>query len=347
MKAVSIYIQLNNITLKFCESFSIESTWDNFTDTAEIVIPNVIFKSETSNATVGLNTLLQRGDPVEIKAGYNKAQAQLESLFKGFISDVKTGTLITIKAQDAMYALKQKNLASKLFKKVTLKELIDYCVEGVDIKVEYGGLVDSSVIIGDWVIENNSVINPVEVLQKLKSDYGFISYIKNGVLNIGTPYSTTQKTHYLVKELNLIGDDSLVNEVNDTLRVLKGVSMLPDNTKIIKYATKVDEKIIVGDVEIQGELRTLTYYNQTSTQLEETLKTVYQTTNFTGLKGDFTTFGEPVIRYNDYIKLKDLKNPERNGTYKVSKVVYTMNPSNGLRQTCTVDYSIGEVQKNS
>ena len=346
MKAVSIYIQLNNLTLTFCESFNIESTWDNFTDTAEIIVPNVIFKSETSNATVGLNTLLQRGDPVEIKAGYNKAQAQLETLFKGFISDVKTGTLISIKAQDAMYALKQKNLASKVFRAVTLKELIDYCVAGIDIEVEYGGLVDSSVVIGDWAIENNSVINPVEVLQKLKSDYGFVSYVKDGVLNIGTPYSTTQKTHYLLKELNLVGEDSLVNEVNDTLRVLKGVSILPNNTRIIKYATKTDETIIVGDSEIQGELRTLTYYNQTAAQLTETLKTVYQTTNFTGLKGDFTTFGEPVIRYNDYVKLKDLKNPERNGTYKVRKVIYSMSPSNGLRQTCTVDYGISEIEAN-
>jgi hypothetical protein len=346
MKALSVYIQLNNITLKFCESFSVEKTWDNFTDTADIVVPNVIFKSETSNASVGLDALLQRGDPVEVKAGYNKAEAQLETLFKGFISDVQTGTLIKIKAQDAMYALKQKNLTSKLFKKVTLEELIDYCVEGIDIEVEYGGLVNKTVVLGDWVIENNSFINPVQVLQKLKSDYGFVSYVKDGVLNIGTPYSTTQKTHYLLKELNFAGPDSLVNEVNDTLRVLKGVSILPDNSRIIKYAVKVNEVITVGDSEVQGELRTLTYYNQTASELEETLKTVYQTTNFTGLKGDFTTFGEPVIRYNDYIKLRDLKDPERDGTYKVRKVVHSMSPGSGLRQTCTVDYGISEIEAN-
>ena len=109
MKAISVYIQLNNITLQFCESFLVESSWDTFTDTAQIVVPNVIFKSETNNATVGLDTLLQKGDPVEIRAGYNKAPDQLETIFKGFISKVKTGTLIVIGCEDSMYALKQKN----------------------------------------------------------------------------------------------------------------------------------------------------------------------------------------------------------------------------------------------
>lgn len=343
MKAISVYIQLNNITLQFCESFLVESSWDTFTDTASIVVPNVIFKSETSNATVGLDTLLQKGDPVEIRAGYNKAPDLLETIFKGFISQVKTGTLIVIGCEDAMYALKQKNLPSTKFTKVTLQELIDFAIDGIDIETN---LIDPNVVLGDWVIENNSFINPVQILKKLKNDYGFVSYIKDGVLNVGVPYDTTGKTHYLLKELNFAGDDDLKNEANDTLRVLKGISILPDNTRIIKYAVKVNEVITVSDTEVKGELRTLNYYNQTAAELTETLKKVYQTTNFTGLQGNFPTFGEPVIRYNDWIKLRDLKNPERNGTYKVNKVVSELTTSGGLRQNITVDFGISEVEAN-
>jgi hypothetical protein len=342
MKGISVYIQLNNITLQFCESFVVESSWDTFTDTASIVVPNVIFKAETSNATVGLDTLFQKGDPVEIRAGYNKAPDNLETIFKGFISKVKTGTLLEITCEDSMYALKQKNLTSKSFVKPTLKELIDYLVEDITIDTK---LIDDSVVLGNWVIENNSFINPVQVLKKLKSDYGFVSYIKDGVLNVGVPYDATGKTHYLLRELNII-DDDLKNEANDTLRVLKGISILPDNTKIIKYAVKVNEVITVGDSEVQGELRTLNYYNQTADELTETLKKVYQTTNFTGLQGSFTTFGEPVIKYNDWIKLRDLKNPERDGVYKVNKVVTEMTTGGGLRQNITIDFGQTEIEAN-
>ena len=346
MKAVSVYIQLNETILQFCERFTIESSWDTFTDKAMIYVPNIIFKSETSNASVGLDSLFQKGDPVEIRAGYNKSPDALDTWFKGFISNVQTGTILEIEAQDAMYALKQKNLASTKFTKVTLKELIDFCVEGITIDIEYSGFVDENTTIGDWVIENNSFINPVQVLQKLKNDYGFVSYVKDGVLNIGTPYTADGTTHYFLKELNFASQDTLVNEANDTRRILKGISILPDNTRIIKYAVKNNEEIIVQDAELQGELRTLNYYNLTAAELEETLKKVYQTTNYTGLKGDIITFGEPTIKFNDYIKLRDLKNPERDGTYKVRSVVREMTPSGGLRQKCTVDFSITEIQAN-
>ncbi len=343
MKAISVYIQLNTTTLEFCESFTVESSWDTFTDTATIIVPNVIFKAETSNATVGLDTLFQKGDPVEIRAGYNKSADNLETLFKGFISKVVTGTLLEISCEDSMYALKQKNLTSKRFKKVTLKELIDYITDGITIETN---LIDPDVVLGDWAIENNSFINPVQVLKKLKSDYGFVSYIKDGVLNVGVPYDSTGTTHYLLKELNFVGEDDLKNEANDTLRVLKGISILPDNTRIIKYAVKVNEVITVGDSEVQGELRTVNYYNQTADELTETLKKVYQSTNFTGLQGSFTTFGEPVIKVNDWVKLRDLKNPERNGTYKARSVARSMTPSEGLRQMITIDFGITEVEAN-
>lgn len=343
MKAVSVYIQLNTTTLQFCESFIVESSWDTFTDTASITVPNVIFKSETSNATIGLDTLFQKGDPVEIRAGYNKAPDNLETLFKGFISKVQTGTLLVISCEDAMYALKQKNLPSKRFKKVTLKELIDYITDGITIETN---LIDPDVVLGDWAIENNSFINPVQVLKKLKNDYGFVSYIKDGILNVGVPYDSTGTTHYLLKELNFAGDDDLENQANDTLRVLKGVSILPDNTRIIKYAVKVNDVIAVGDSEVDGELRTLNYYNQTAEELTETLKKVYQSTNFTGLQGSFPTFGEPVIRVNDWCKIRDLKNPERDGTYKVRSVNREMTPSGGLRQNVAIDFGITEIEAN-
>ena len=64
------------------------------------------------------------------------------------------------------------------------------------------------------------------------------------------------------------------------------------------------------------------------------------------MQGNFTTFGEPVIRFNDWIKLRDLKNPERNGTYKVRSVATEMTTSGGLRQNVTIDYGFLEVESN-
>ena len=346
MKVISVYIQLNTITLLYCQSFEIESSWDNFTDNAKVIVPNVIFKSETSNASVGLDALLKKGDPIEIRAGYNKPSDELETLFKGFISNIKTGTILEISAQDAMYALKQKNVPSKLFKDAKLSELIDYCLEGIKLDVEYTKVADKDVGLGDWAIENNSFQSPLAVFQQLK-DWGIIITVRDGKLVVGQPYDATGITHYFVKEINII-EDSLTNELNDTARVIKGIYRNDKNEKIIKYVSKINEKILVTTDELQGTItKTLNFYNISESDFDKLLEKAYQSTNYKGFKGDIVTFGEPYVKYNDWIKLRDLKNPERNGTYKVRSVKYEMSTSSGLRQTITTDFAISEIQANS
>jgi len=346
MYAISTYIQLNNIVLNYCESFAIQSTWDAFTDTAEIVVPNVIFRSQTTNESIGLDALLKRGDPVLIKGGYNKSEKDAPIRFKGFISDIETGTILRIKCQDAMYALKQVDVQSRVLKKTTLQGLLDHILQDVNIDLNLSNRVQGSTGIGDWAIENNTFLSPVQVLKKLKSDYGFVSFIRDDKLSVGVPYDDTGVTHYLLKELHFTEPDNLVNEINDTKRVLKGISILPDNTKKIRYAVKENDIITVGSEAIKGELRTLNYYNLTEVELDEVLKTVYQNTNYAGLQGDFTIFGEPFIQHNDWVKIRDLKNPERNGTYKVRGVSTQMTVSGGLRQLVTIDFGISEVEAN-
>ncbi len=61
--------------------------------------------------------------------------------------------------------------------------------------------------------------------------------------------------------------------------------------------------------------------------------------HYTGFKGCFTTFGFPFIQWNDNVNILDTIYSDRNGQYKVKKVVYK-GGLNGLSQEIHLDYKI-------
>ena len=67
--------------------------------------------------------------------------------------------------------------------------------------------------------------------------------------------------------------------------------------------------------------------------------------HYTGFKGCFTTFGFPYVQWNDNINLLDPIYSDRNGQYKVKKVIYK-GGLHGLSQEIHLDYKI-DVKPNS
>lgn len=61
--------------------------------------------------------------------------------------------------------------------------------------------------------------------------------------------------------------------------------------------------------------------------------------HYTGFRGCFTTFGFPFVQWNDNINILDPIYADRNGQYKVKKVVYR-GGINGLSQEIHLDYKI-------
>jgi hypothetical protein len=247
------------------------------TDTATIELPNVLVNEKEQNNIIakrGIDTLFKRGDQVKIYAGYDKQDSELPLLFTGFINQLQLGETLKIECDDWMYLLKQINVKSKVLKSVTVKGLINYCLTGFDIKVKY---TDANANIGDWVIENQGVINVCQILDELKK-YGLYSFFEGEELNVVLPYinsSSSGKTHNIIFENQIIDNNLKWNSDDNANIVIHAISKGFQKTETEKdtdreiWAKKDNGKWKFSTKEIEGETRTLTYYRLTVEQLKD------------------------------------------------------------------------------
>lgn len=306
MKRLNSEITIGANTFDFVTDIEIKSTWKEFTDVATITIPKRITKKGQA-ITNGDNAIFKRGDKVEIKLGY---YPNLVTVFTGYVNTVEIATPIKIEVHDAMFLLKQKS-HTKSWKMVSLTELLSAVVSGVPVN-------SVSANLGSFRITN---VTAVQILDELKSTYLLDCFVQNGTLYVGRQYiAEIQKTHEIIVERDVIDDNMVWTNEADTKIKLKAISMKPDNTKI---------EIEVGDTD--GETRTAHYYNLSESDLKAIAEKELPKFKFTGFRGGFTTFGEPLIQHGDVIYYKSLKLPERNGKYFVDTVETSFGQS-GFRQ---------------
>ncbi len=309
MLRINPQIILGDKTFNFVTDVTIESSWELFTDTAIILLPNK-FEQDGETITAGANNLFKRGDAVEIRLGYlpNK-----DLRFKGFISKILPDSPLRIECEDAMWLLKQKTV-TKSFASVSLEALLDSIVPST---VPVVTNVTASQL-GQFRIKRASI---AQVLEELKKTYGLVSFVRDGTLQVGLAYPLTPTIHEVVFQESIINSNLEFRREEDVKIKVKGISILPNNTKI-----EIEE----GDPD--GEQRTMTYFNLSQTELARIVKDELPKLKYTGYEGDFETFGEPFIQHGDNITLKDKKFPERDGTYVVDSVTTTLSVTGGLRQ---------------
>ena len=311
MLRINPQIKLGDKVFSFVTDVTIESSWELFTDTAVILLPNK-FEQDGETITAGVNNLFKRGDIVEISLGY---LPNLDVRFTGFISKILPDSPLRIECEDAMWLLKQKTV-TKSFKSVSLDDLLKAVVPST-VTVQTNVTASQ---LGQFRITRASV---AQVLEELKKTYGLVSFMRDGTLQVGLAYPFIPATvHEITFQEDIISSDLEFRREEDVKIKVKGISILPNNTKI-----EVEE----GDPD--GEQRTLTYFNLTQTELIKIVKRELPKLKYTGYEGSFQTFGEPHIQHGDNIKLIDKKFPERDGTYIVDSVNTTLSVNGGLRQT--------------
>jgi len=314
-------------TLNFTNNVSLKSTWKDFTDTAEIIIPKKITKGG-KNIAVGLDSIFRRGDMVKIELGY---YPKLETFFEGYISRVLLDAPITLFCENSSYLLKQ-NTVTKSYKSVNLKTLLsDILPSGITFET-----VDAE--LGQFRLSN---VTPLQVLEELKKTYSLESFFRDGVLYCGLSYVPKNSNVFnITKERNIIDNNLEWKNEEDTKIKLKAISMKPDNSKI---------EIEVGDV--GGEQRTAHYFNLSETELRASAERDIIKYRYTGFRGEFETFGNKKINHGDIINLRSYKIPEQNGAYFVDGVKTSFG-MNGFRQMIELgrkaisgtDFSINELQ---
>lgn len=334
-------IQINKYVFTASTSVSVDKSYTRFTDTCIIQLPNVLFKNknEAVGQAVSGETLINKGDPVKVWAGYDKQIDELPLLFTGFVTNIDADENLVIKCEDYTYALKLVNIESNYYEDATIKELISSILTGSNITVKY--IIPETTKIGNFKIENTNYLNIVDVLEKLKEDLGITSYFDGTTLKIGKFIDVNDNQINLIFQYNIVSSGNLVyNKASDINQVIKGVSILESNEKIEKYAYLQNGELQISGTPVKGEQLTKTFYNITESELEQVITDNFQNYVYTGYSGNFDTFLEPKINVSDKVKLFNLQYPERNGTYKV-RSVQTNIDNNGAFQTVELDYRVG------
>ena len=337
MKILRSEITIGNYKMSYSVNCTIDSSWMEFTEKATIELPTSLYINNKS-VIIGTNNVFKRGDAVTIKAGYDKTASNLETIFTGYISSVKPNNPVIIECEDAMWLLKQKNIASKSWANVTIDELMTYVLTDTNIEVEYIG-VQKSDSIGAFLIDNNSVVNIVQVLEEIKDQLSLVSYIRGGKLVIGLLNSQTATNHDFGFQFNIIDNNLEYRRIDDVVYSLKGVATLDDNTKVTRYAWYKDSVFTITDADPSGNQMThnIYYHNKTQAQaktlLDAELTRRFPLMIYEGYYGSFTTFLEPKVIHGDKVTLYDKKYSERNGqSYYINKVVTSFGVSGGRQE---------------
>ncbi|WP_035560945.1 hypothetical protein [Hymenobacter sp. IS2118] len=295
-------------------SVKLSSSWRNLTNAATVELPTRLL---FHNQKILVKDWLQRGDALTIDLGYN---LNVVREFTGYIADVKPGYPVTLTCEDAMYLLKRHPVKCS-YAGVTLRQLLhDICPKGTVIDA-------ADVSLGQFRAANVTV---AKVLQKLREQYGFVSYFRDGTLFCGKVYHEPRPKEPTAFSLERdVLTDGLEYRRASNLRVIVEATSRESKGK--------DLKVTVGDVTaLDAERRALLYYNVHS---EEALRTFaladLRKTKVEGYKGSFTTYGAPSMRHGQVARLTSLQYPERDGDFFIDAVTKTF-ASDGYQQEITL-----------
>lgn len=295
-------------TVEKVESIEITGDGDSLQDTCVIKLPK--------NARWGVSgseVPIRRGDNVRVWLGYDGV---LKLRFVGYVKEVAAKTPTVITCEDEMMRLRQKAAKQKMYNSVTLSQLLDEQLEGMDI-VRYDRESEADVQLGSLRIEATTVAG---VLSELKQNYGITSCFAL-VDEVPTLYCFTvlpqlrRNAGKFEEGVNIISNSLEYRRSEDVQVKIKGVSIQEDNSRI-EYS------------EGEGEERTIYRYGLNMNELKVAVKNELKRDKWSGLQGDFETFGMPRVEKMDVL---DLYAAGTRGRYRVKGVNISFG-SGGYRQ---------------
>lgn len=313
--------------------------------------------------------LFLRGDKITISGGYkyfNKAGKEVTDVsvfFDGYISKVTSKKPFVLECEDSMWLLKQIPTPVKQWGKTdTLRTILESMLSGTSLTVSKLADINVTYNVRSITTSGESV---AQFLQKNKTDgFHFDSRFRGTELRVGYPtyYEKEAVERSFEFQRNIIEDSLEYSRKDDVTLSATVQNYVIENTgKKNKDGTaKTKKKRIEVLVTFEngqeksyiktkdkplppntgGERRQFFY--EAATNEDELIKFGFEQLKkyyYTGFKGSFTTFGIPYVKYGDNVTLVDKVLPERNGKYKVKKVVYK-GGVNGVRQDITLDYLI-------
>ena len=300
MFKLSCHITIGNYVFDHVVKVVIRSSYNELTDTAEIVLPRRYNINGKINDTVKLSSVFAVGDPVQIKLGYDDNN---NTEFIGYISEILPQEPFTIKCEDGMYLLKRSKPASRSWTETTLAEVLRYLAP--DAVIDVPGITLKPFYINK--------ANTAKVLETLKEQYGLVAYFRDGVLYVGLPFqdrTVMNDTVIYHLQKNVIQANLVYRTLDSVKLKVNAIGIMPDNSKI---------EISVGDQD--GELRTLHFYNLSRSELQQQANAKLDELKYEGFQGSFTAFGIPLVKHGQVVDITDDEYSEKNGRHFVEEVV--------------------------
>lgn len=385
---ITIYSTENKdtYTLDFTESVTVSSGWGALSSMATVVLPKKIYvnvnntpfrvswenrnlaKADEQNSQLSTQPskkLFKEGDYIKIELGYN---AELETVFEGFICGISPKVPIELECEDAMYILGKISITADKFTGVptledVLSDVSDAYMKADKIhsvynpklysKLSFQASIDKSMELPGFKITGKTL---KQVFAQLKNDFDLETFIQDGKLYCGAPYpekkATVSKSFFKKPEKKLFGfqtniiSDKLVAKTIDSsnLEVLvTGINQAGGKRTEVKQARAGKDSADKGAMPVMedpgktplpGKDTTIVKMNVFTT-VQSALQGIAQRRlskiRYKGYSGTFTTFGKPFIKHGDEVELQDFQLPERSGKYKVKSVHYSYG-SSGYRQ---------------
>ncbi len=290
-------VTVGDVVFGHIHSAVIKQGINHLTDTACVTISKN-YKLKDKSVLDYINA----GDAATIKLGYN---GLLYEEFTGYVREINTDIPMVLHLDDEMYQLKQGNFV-KAWKEVSLLDMLttiapDYTIDCPDVNL------------GKFQIDNASAF---KVLQELKNQYGFYSWIKESTLHCGFAYDQRENvgsTHVYKFGRNIPkGGNKLKFQRKEDYKVkIRAISNKQDGTKL---------KVEVGSTENNASVRTLNFGDKTKTELKELANQELARLCFDGYGGSIKGMGSPRTKAGDALELVGMPDDGGNGTYLIEAV---------------------------
>jgi len=329
-------IQIGKVKIHGVTQVEVNNSIDTIGGTAKITLPRNWMRSDSKTLLDKIAT----GDRVTVQLGYND---NLKTEFTGYIAHIGDSTPLVLECDDAWYKYKRADHITKSFKRVTLKELLQFLFPGYDVQC-----VDFT-FSGGYIIKD---VTPYTVVKKIKDEVGFCAKLDEDAKTISCfwPYDFQGfKKHTYVFGTR---DGTLLKDLRDRRLVpnvaangLKFVSKDDRKLQITGKARQKNGTVItatVGSKDPDAEKRTMNFGSdvKTESELKSRIETELKNKSFDGYEGTITGFGTPQTMPGDVLELIDPERPARNGAYLIKRVKVTFSQS-GFRRENELSYKIG------
>lgn len=313
-------ITIGSLQFNAIADVSIESSWQNFTDTAKVKFPRALYylrNGKPISIEKPIQELVKTGDKVSIQLGYNRVYAQE---FTGYVSRSPRATFpYEIECEDEMWQLKRKKVSISE-PNATVRQILEAIAPGYEIDCpdeRYGkiSLVD---------------VTPITVLNELRKTAGLYSFFRNGRLVCGLVYADPKVTDVVANYA--FGK----NIINNNLQFVSGEDI---RTIIYAQSTGADGVVTRAAVGEEGGnvIRRDIQGDYTQEQLEAQLKREYDQLKVTGgYDGELKSFGFPFVVHGQTVRVQDTIYEKRDSNHFVDTVKVNFSPTDGYRRTLKI-----------